>query len=236
MPKLLAGALTVLTLTIITLVASLPIRQQIASALHLGSTGPDFKVADVLASNGQFDPNASQAIYDNQQVSYPGQELSALFNPPNLAMADSNVLGTTNSNGEEKWIEVDLQTQTLRAWEGNKVVMEFLISSGKWGPTPTGTFNIWYKTKSQRMVGGSKALGDFYDLPNVPYNMFFSGGYAVHGAYWHNNFGHPMSHGCINTPVDKAEALFAWTGPIVPDGQNYIQATPDNPGTRVVIH
>ena len=146
------------------------------------------------------------------------------------------MLGTTTADGKEKWIEVSIDEQKLRAWEGANKVMEFSISSGKWSPTPVGTFNIWHKTKSQAMSGGSKALGTYYYLPNVPNNMFFYKGYAIHGAYWHNNFGQPMSHGCVNSPLSSVEQLFEWSGPVVPSGKNVAHASAENPGTRVWVH
>ncbi len=124
----------------------------------------------------------------------------------------------------------------LRAWEGSNIVMEFPISSGRWFPTPKGTFEIWYKTRNQRMEGGKKELGTYYNLPNVPHNMFFYKGFAVHGAYWHNNFGHPMSHGCVNAPLDKVATLFEWTGPVLPEGTNALRASASNPGTKVFVH
>lgn len=86
------------------------------------------------------------------------------------------------------------------------------------------------------MVGGSKELGTYYNLPNVPNNMFFYQGYAIHGAYWHNNFGHPMSHGCVNAPLNQVAQLFEWTGPVIPAGQNSVRASDQNQGTRVYIH
>jgi lipoprotein-anchoring transpeptidase ErfK/SrfK len=188
---------------------------------------------ETLNSNGNFDESASTAIFEDQIIDYPKTSLA--YDAQNIN--DTQVLGTTtNSNGEEKWIDVSLTEQRLRAYEGNKVVMEFPISSGKWYKTPTGTWNIWYKTRSQRMKGGSKELGTFYDLPNVPSNMFFYKGYALHGAYWHNNFGHPMSHGCVNEPLANAKEIFEWAGPVVPAGQNFVKSTPENPGTRVVVH
>ena len=85
------------------------------------------------------------------------------------------------------------------------------------------------------MSGGSKDLGTYYYLPNVPHNMFFHQGYAIHGAYWHNNFGHPMSHGCVNSPLASVAQLFDWAGPVVPPDQNAVRATAENPGTRVVV-
>lgn len=189
-----------------------------------------------LKQNGQFDENASIAIFNSQIINYPKTSLAVSYDQV-LAQTENNsaVLGTTNSNGEEKWIEVSLEEQKLRAWEGNNLIMEFPISSGLWAPTPKGTFNIWYKTRSQNMKGGSQELGTYYDLPNVPNNMFFYKGYALHGAYWHNNFGHPMSHGCVNEPLASAAQIFEWAGPVVPQGQGAVRATPENPGTRVLV-
>lgn len=189
-------------------------------------------VADILKSDGSFNENANLAIFNSQQVDYPKTSLAYGTSLPD----PSQVLGTTNSSGEEKWIEISLSQQHLWAREGSRVIIDFPVSSGKWAPTPTGTFNIWYKTRYQSMIGGSKELGTYYNLPNVPNNMFFYQGFAIHGAYWHNNFGHPMSHGCVNSPLSSVTALFDWTGPNVPPGQNAIRATAENPGTRVWIH
>jgi hypothetical protein len=194
------------------------------------STTSCCNVADVLNSSGNFDETASIATFNSEIIDYPKTSL-AYQNEQN-----QQVLGTTNASGEEKWVDVDLTKQWLKAMEGNRVVMEFPISSGLWGKTPIGDFNIWYKIKYTRMRGGSAALGTFYDLPNVPNNLFFYQGYALHGAYWHNNFGHPMSHGCVNEPLANAAAIFDWAGPNLPAGQGAIRSTPDNPGTRVHIH
>jgi lipoprotein-anchoring transpeptidase ErfK/SrfK len=216
-----------------------PFRAFVAYNFHLvpESFTSCCKVEDILTSNGSFDENASMAIFNNEIIDYPKTSLAQAMNQ-NIAQIQTdgkNVLGTNNSTGEEKWIEVTLAEQKLRAWEGNKVVMEFPISSGLWNSTNRGTFNIWYKTRNQRMVGGSKELGTYYDLPNVPNNMFYDGGRALHGAYWHNNFGHVMSHGCINEPLASAAQIFEWAGPVLPPGQGAIRATPNNPGTRVVV-
>ncbi len=216
------------------------IRRDIVYKLHISgdTTTSCCDPAVVAKSNGRFDESASLAIFNSQVIDYPKTSLAYQYSK-SLADATSLgsvVLGTTNAAGQEKWIEVSLSEQHLRAWEGNKLVMEFPISAGRWAPTPTGTFNIWFKTKSQSMVGGSQALGTYYNLPNVPDDMFFYSGYALHGAYWHNNFGHPMSHGCVNEPLADAAAVYEWAGPVVPPGQTSVHATADNPGTRVVIH
>ncbi len=182
-----------------------------------------------LSKTGDFDENANLAIFNGEVVDYPKTSLA-------YTAQNTNVLGTTTPDGAEKWIEISLDEQKVRAWEGNRQVMEFSISSGKWAPTPKGTFNIWYKTRYQSMIGGSKTLGTYYNLPNVPSNMFFYQGYALHGAYWHNNFGQPMSHGCVNEPLANAAEIFNWAGPVVPEGQNVVRASPENPGTRVYVH
>lgn len=196
---------------------------------------------NIEKSDGKFDEEAELAIFDDEIVDYPKTSLAQNQPSPDLAMtgdpfANTTVLGTTTATGEEKWIEVSLSQQMLRAWEGNTIVMEFPISSGKWYPTPKGTFNIWYKTRNQKMEGGKKELGTYYNLPNVPHNMFFYKGFAVHGAYWHNNFGHPMSHGCVNAPLDKVATLFDWTGPVLPPKTGAVKASLTNPGTKVFVH
>ncbi len=104
-----------------------------------------------------------------------------------------------------KWIEVILSQQRLIAWENGRAVMSSPISSGlPRTPTRRGTFRIQKKYRAVRMRGPG------YDLPRVPYTMFYSGSYAIHGAYWHSNFGRPMSHGCVNLPVSFARRLYAW--------------------------
>lgn len=224
-----------------------PLKRELAYQFNISgdqTTEGDFgPMAEVENASGEFDENAGVAMFQNQLIDYPKTSLAqqiAFSKATSQAKTEEDltktVLGTTTASGEEKWIEVSLSQQMLRAWEGNNIVMEFAISSGKWFPTPKGTYNIWYKTRSQTMKGGSKDLGTYYNLPNVPHNMFFYKGFAVHGAYWHNNFGHPMSHGCVNAPLDKVGALFEWTGPVVPQGKNVVRASNENPGTKVFVH
>ncbi len=121
--------------------------------------------------------------------------------------ATPNILGVDAAEGE-KHIYVDLATQTLYAYQGNTLVMKTPISSGRWGRTPVGNFNIWIKLRATRMSGGSGA--DYYNLPNVPWVMYFYRDFGLHGAYWHNNFGYTMSHGCVNMRPIDARDLFAW--------------------------
>lgn len=104
-----------------------------------------------------------------------------------------------------RWIDIDLTRQMLYAYEGDTVIASFLISSGTWRtPTVVGRFSIWHKTPSQTMSGPG------YSLPNVQWVMYFYRDYGIHGAYWHNNFGTPMSHGCINMRNEDAKWLYYW--------------------------
>ena len=126
-----------------------------------------------------------------------------------VANIDPDILGQ-NTASDNKWIEIDLSEQRLYMKEKDRTVGSFLVSTGKWAPTPTGQGRIWTKLRYARMTGGSKALGTFYDLPNVPYTMYYDRGYGIHGAYWHNNFGQPMSHGCTNMRPEEAGIVYNW--------------------------
>ena len=111
---------------------------------------------------------------------------------------------------EERWIDVNLSTQTLTAYEGNTAVFSTLISSGLPAyPTVTGQFRIWLRYESQTMDG--TRLGYDYYLTGVPYVMYFYQDYALHGTYWHNNFGTPMSHGCVNLETNDAQWVYNFT-------------------------
>lgn len=135
----------------------------------------------------------------------------------------------------EKWIDVDLSDQRAVAYEGTRPVRAFVISSGLPGtPTVKGTFRIWVRTRVQTMSGGSLAGGNYYSLPNVEWVQYFHGDYAFHGAYWHNNFGQPMSRGCINMRNEDAEWLFKWAMPEYDDEGGWLQPTEEN-ATLVLV-
>lgn len=148
-------------------------------------------------------------VFNNKQIDVPNEEIKKSLEGKILAGEDR-----VESN---KRIEVDLSNQRLYAYENGQKIFDFLISSGTWNRTPTGEFKIWTKIKSQKMSGGSKELGTYFYLPNVPYIMFFYNdqvpkqmGYSTHGTYWHNQFGKPMSHGCINMKTEEAKVLYEW--------------------------
>jgi len=126
--------------------------------------------------------------------------------PTNLTAQHTSLsqLKTLKRSGE-RWIEIDLSKQRLIAWKGNRPVYAVIISTGKSStPTPTGIFSIQTRYRTTRMSG------DGYDVPDVPYAMFYDRGYAIHGADWHNSFGTPVSHGCTNVAVNHARWLYNW--------------------------
>jgi hypothetical protein len=145
---------------------------------------------------------------------------------------------------QDKMIEVNLTMQTLQAFEKGKEVLKTTISSGiPNGPrgkdglstkTPQGSFNILEKNPAKHMGNGNLfADADDYELPGVPWTSFFTAqGHAFHGTYWHQNFGTPMSHGCINMRTEEAKWLFLWALPKHELGK----PTNRGIGTKVEIH
>jgi LysM repeat protein len=155
-------------------------------------------VATLQTVNGLSNPNF---IYTGQKLVIPG------------------TVASYPSGGGERWIDVNLSTQTLTAYQGQTPVLQRSVSTGLWGtPTVAGTFKVYAKYPSVHMIGGWGA--GYYNLPNVPHVMYFYKGYALHGTYWHNNFGAPMSHGCVNLSLADAKWLYNWA----------------SVGTKVVTH
>ncbi len=157
-------------------------------------------VAAIQAANGI----AGTTIYVGQRLVIPSKASGS-----NPAPAPNNNAAAApapqSPGGDGRRFVVDLSEQMLYAYEGDTMVRSTLVSTGlpQW-PTVTGTYYIYLTYVSQRMRGPG------YDLPNVPYVMYFYKGYGLHGTYWHNNFGSPMSHGCVNMPTSEAEWAFNW--------------------------
>lgn len=175
--------------------------------------------------------SATAAVYMGQNVAVPPFIAEAIH-------PAEEVLGASILN---KHIYIDLTNQRLMAFEGNTMIYNFTVATGWWHRTPTGDFSIWTKLRYARMTGGSGA--DYYDLPNIPFVMYFSNsehpeyeGYGIHDAYWlsETDFGHPRSHGCINLRYADAQNLYSWAMPIIEGYTTY--ATSSNPGTPVTIY
>ncbi len=143
----------------------------------------------------------------------------------------------------DQWIDIDLATQTLIAYEGLTPVFATLVSTGRVRDpddplrdmrTPTGLFRITSKHVTHTMDGDHAADGP-YSIEDVPYVMYFQLAFALHSAFWHDGFGRPRSHGCVNLSPHDARWLFQWAGPRLPQGWHAIFPRADNPATWVNI-
>ena len=171
----------------------------VADAIHvvragetLGSIASEYNttIYDLMAINGLPNPNFVWVGQRLRVVKPKTPEIRSVQQAP---------------AGGLRWIEVNLSNQTLTAWQGDVPVLHTSVSTGTAAhPTVTGRFPIYLKYSSQRMTGPG------YDLPGVPWVMYFFSGYAIHGTYWHNNFGTPMSHGCVNMRTEEARFLYEW--------------------------
>jgi lipoprotein-anchoring transpeptidase ErfK/SrfK len=162
------------------------------------------KAGDTLSEIAQAHlSTAEQLATDNHLSSMEvraGQELR--ITPPATALEAFGV--DAPMDGERK-IVIDLSDQTLSAYQGGVRVLFSIVSTGKDAtPTLAGEFAIFQKLKTQHMTG------EDYDLPGVPWVMYYYDEFAIHGAYWHANFGIPTSHGCTNMTLPESRALFAW--------------------------
>jgi len=137
----------------------------------------------------------------------------------------------------DKRIEINLSDQTLIAYEGDTPVFAHHISSGLPDyPTPDGVHYVVDKRPSERMVGGSAASDEDYDLPGVPFVCYFTWEWAAtHGCYWHNDWGRPRSHGCVNLPAYAARWIWRWTTPIADYDSFYVRPANALDGTKVIV-
>lgn len=147
------------------------------------------------------------------------------------------------ANEGERWLDINVTRQVLVAYEGTKPVYATLVSTGEAGlddpattkATKRGIFRIHTKYVTATM--DSRVVGEEFELRDVPYVQYFTEGYALHAAYWHDVFGQPKSHGCINLAPEDARRLFFWTGPAVPAGWHGASAsTNGKSGTVVFVH
>ena len=144
----------------------------------------------------------------------------------------------------ERWIDVNLTTQTLVAFEGERPVYATLISSGRESKikdkdhrTPTGEWRVREKHITTTMDGDGTAAGDLpYSIEDVPYVMYYFRSYATHAAFWHANYGSQMSHGCVNLSPLDAKYVFFFADPPLPKGWHGVHATDASPGSRIVVH
>ena len=182
-----------------------PSPNQLAHTIQQGDTlaaiarSYGVSIEALIAANAIAD---ADLLYVGQTLVIPDGNPTA---PTDVPTASTPIPPPASSGGitEERWIDVDLSEQQLTAYEGNIPVHSFLISTGLPAtPTPVGQFRIWIKLRYDDMAGAG------YYIEDVPFVMYFHEGYGLHGVTWHGNFGHPMSHGCVNQPTEEAEWLF----------------------------
>lgn len=157
-------------------------------------------IGKLAVSRWQLDttptPQGELPVYDEQ----------LFMSPPLTAVGGAPV----DPNGE-RWVLIDISLQYLWAYQGDQVLWQGYVSTGtaKFA-TPTGSFTVLSKIPVQTMEG--VLGGEYYNVPDVPDVMYFTDvGHALHGTYWHNNFGTPMSHGCVNLPMDVADWMYQWS-------------------------
>lgn len=211
----------------------IPIILVFSAAIYTKTTNRSFAYSACTPESfsGNIDLEETTAFFDRTRLQLP-QVAGAEETTPVLGVASPS----------ERWIEVDLSDQRLKAWEGDQLFMETAVSTGlPWYPTPEGEFRIWVKLRSTKMEGGQGK--NYYYLPNVPFVMYFENdatpgwrGYGLHGTYWHDDFGNRRSHGCVNLPTSEAEKLYYWAAPELAQGKYSVFSSANNQGTRVVIH
>ena len=145
----------------------------------------------------------------------------------------------------EHWIDVNIKEQTLVAYDGATPVYATMVSSGRKNKknkeldhtTPMGEWRVREKHLTATMDGNGSAAGELpYSIEDVPYVMYYHKSYAVHAAFWHENYGVRMSHGCVNLSPLDARHIFRFAGPQIPEGWHGAWASEQNPGTRVLVH
>jgi lipoprotein-anchoring transpeptidase ErfK/SrfK len=164
----------------------------------------------------------------NQAYYYTRPEWVHILAPEELAPLSPDV------QGEEKHIEILLDQQLLLAFEGEALVHAARTATGQRGfETPVGEFTTFHKRPTAHMVGGADEFSMF-DLPAIPWCSYITDtGVALHGTYWHNDFGHTHSHGCVNLSPEDARWVYRWTLPEVPAGERLLYQP--GTGTRVRV-
>lgn len=172
-------------------------------------TGMVLKTSGALEADGR---TWYKIIFD-EWLRYPERKTSDWYVAGDLVEHIEVPTYDTPQSSSTKAIFINRSKQMLYAYEGDTLFMKEPVSTGlELSPTPRGVFSIYKKMPSRYMQGPLPGISDqYYDLPGVPWTLYFTQeGGAIHGAYWHSNFGQQWSHGCVNLPIDKARALYEW--------------------------
>lgn len=181
---------------------------------------------------------------EHRGVRYVVTRDDRLFRREDLRIIEAATDRPPGVGENERWIDIDLSKQTLVAYEGLVPVYATLVSTGRVRDpndplrdmrTPVGLFRITSKHVTHTMDGDHAADGP-YSIEDVPYVMYFQLAYALHSAFWHDGFGRPRSHGCVNLSPYDARWIFRWAGPTLPERWHAVFPTPEDPGTWVHVH
>jgi L,D-transpeptidase catalytic domain len=188
--------------------------------------------ADDAAITGQLAPRTVVAIAETSDdgrfvripdgwVARADLRVAALAAPP---------AGTAAG---ERWFDIDLDEQVLVAYEGTRPVYTTLVSTGKWDhKTPASITRVVSKLETATMVSDKR---DLYSVADVPWTMYYDHNFALHTSYWHDGFGDPRSHGCVNLAPRDARALYHWSSPDVPPGWIAVYGDADHPGSLIRV-
>ena len=218
--------------------ATFPFGFVMAETTKLLELQPDGKITAV----GTLDRRAFVDLDEEIEIAgktYMTTAQGQMIRKADLRMADPQPL-PKGLQPWERWVDVSLEKQILVAYQGDRPVFVSLVSTGKKGSkdepfvTPTGRWRIRSKHISTTMDGNTASDGN-YSIQDVPWTMFFEGSFALHGAFWHQGFGRPRSHGCVNLGPSAARWLFYWTTPFLPEGWHGVHAHAGSPGTTVIV-
>lgn len=181
---------------------------------------------------------------DERGAHYLVQSDSEIYRDDEVTVIRASASAPEGVGPDETWIDVDLANQTLVAYEGMTPVYATLVSSGRirdpedplqTHDTPTGLWRIRSKYVTHTMDGDHATDGP-YSIEDVPYVMYFELAFALHSAFWHDGFGRPRSHGCVNLAPEDARWLFGWAHPRLPEGWHTVFPTAADPATWVYVH
>jgi len=192
-----------------------------------GATSPDGAIVGELAPRTvvSIDEDAGDGAF--VQVAEDGWVARADLR---IARRTAPPSGTT---ADDRWFDVDLDEQVLVAYEGDRPVYATLVSTGKVAHrTPTSIARVVSKLASATMVSEKR---ERYSVADVPWTMYYDHDFALHAAYWHDGFGDPRSHGCVNLAPRDARVLYQWSSPDVPPGWSAVYGDADAPGSLVRV-
>lgn len=191
--------------------------------------GNTVKVLNIKKADGRI-------WYQIDGGKYPGAYVDSIFVNPAPQPTYNKIVVPVEIKTDDYWFDVDLSKKVLTLYKYDQAVMVTYVSIGiREIPTIIGNYHVWYKVDKVRMKGAPPVASHVYNLPNVPWVMFYKGSYSIHGTYWHDSFGTQRSAGCTNVTIGDAKYVYDLTNPKMGDNHS-VFSSPSNSGTLVVNH